>query len=162
MLPRSYDEQVCSIARSLEVVGERWTMLIVRDLLHGVSRFEHLQGNLGVARTVLATRLQRLCEEGVAERRLYQTSPERYEYRLTRKGTDLVPAIVSLLRWGDRYYPASEGLPRLLEHHECGGTIEQPLVCSRCGSTLTADEIVSKPGPGSSELGRRAGAVVVG
>ena len=104
MLERTYEGQNCSIARALEVVGERWTLLIIRDVLLGLRRFDELQHNLGIARKVLADRLRRLVDEGVLERVPYQERPTRYEYNLTRKGRDLHVALVGLRQWGDEYY----------------------------------------------------------
>src|SRR5207248_2119574 len=112
MLKRDYEGQNCSIARALEVVGERWTLLIVRDVFLGVRRFDALQENLGVARNVLTDRLNRLVEEGIVERVRYSERPERYEYRLTRKGRELEIALIGLRQWGDKY--VSEKPPRLL------------------------------------------------
>ena len=106
VLRNDYPDQVCSIARSLEVIGERWTLLIVRDVMNGRRRFDELQQGLGIARNVLSARLQRLVEENILERRPYQRNPERYEYFLTEKGLDLWPALVALLAWGDRHSPA--------------------------------------------------------
>ena len=105
MLRNDYANQTCSIAGALEVVGERWSLLIVRDVLLGLRRFDELQAHLGIARNVLQTRLTRLQEQGVIEKQLYQERPPRYEYRLTDKGLDLWPTIVSLMKWGDRYAP---------------------------------------------------------
>src|SRR5437588_107357 len=97
MLRSDYGEQNCSIARSLELIGERWTLLILRDVFLGNYRFDELQRNLGVARNVLQTRLERLVEEGILRRVRYQDRPPRHEYRLTRKGTDLWPVLAALL-----------------------------------------------------------------
>src|SRR3979411_1225165 len=106
MLGRTYESQVCSVAGSLELVGERWTLLILRDAFMGARRFEDFQRRTGMARNVLTARLSRLVEDGIFKRVLYQEHPSRYEYRLTEKGIDLWPVIVSLLQWGDRYvYP---------------------------------------------------------
>lgn len=102
MLSRSYEGQECSIARALEVVGERWTLLIVRDVLAGLCRFDQLQASLGIARNVLAGRLSRLVEEGILERVPYSKRPPRHEYRLTEKGRELEPALTALRRWGDQ------------------------------------------------------------
>ena len=103
MLHRSYEGQDCSIARALEIVGERWTLLIVRDVLADLCRFEQLQASLGIARNVLTDRLNRLVEEGILERVPYSKRPPRYEYRLTEKGRDLEPALTALRRWGDQF-----------------------------------------------------------
>src|SRR3954468_12902437 len=112
MLKRDYEGQNCSIARALEVVGERWTLLIVRDAFLGLSRFEQFQESLGIARNVLTDRLNRLVEEGILERVRYSERPERYEYRLTDKGRDLNIALTGLRQWGDRYL--SDKPPRVL------------------------------------------------
>ncbi|MCP9968410.1 helix-turn-helix transcriptional regulator [Actinomadura madurae] len=109
-LPRTYESQNCSIARSLEVVGDRWTLLVIRSAFEGVRRFDDFQDVLGVARNVLTDRLNRLCDEGIMRRVPYQVRPERHEYRLTRKGVELWPAMMTLLMWGDRHY-APEGAP---------------------------------------------------
>ncbi|EUA68646.1 hxlR-like helix-turn-helix family protein [Mycobacterium xenopi 4042] len=99
MLPRTYEHQVCSIARSLELIGDRWTLLIVRDALRGVRRFDDFRARLGVAHNVLSDRLSRLTEAGVLERRRYQQRPDRYEYHPTQQGLDLWPVLMSLLLW---------------------------------------------------------------
>ena len=111
MLPRTYEDQNCSIARSLEVLGDRWTILVMREAFMRVRRFEDFQRNLGVARNVLTDRLGRLVEEGILERVPYQDRPARFEYRLTEKGIDLWPMMMALLQWGDRHYPAEAGPP---------------------------------------------------
>src|SRR5918998_127305 len=103
MLRRDYAGQNCSIAGTLELVGERWTLLIVRDAFLGIRRFDDFQRNLGIARNVLQSRLERLVEEGILKREPYQERPPRYEYRLTRKGVDLWPVLVALMGWGDRH-----------------------------------------------------------
>ncbi|HEX6388992.1 MAG TPA: helix-turn-helix domain-containing protein, partial [Solirubrobacteraceae bacterium] len=138
MLRNDYDNQVCSLARALEVVGERWTLLIVRDVFLGLRRFDELQADLGIARNVLQTRLERLVEHGVLEKVPYQERPPRHEYRLTEKGIDLWPTIVSLLQWGDRYAPAPQGPPVLITHKECGGELDAHRICARCGERVEA------------------------
>ena len=114
VLRHDYPGQACSLAKSLEVIGERWSLLIVRDVMNGNRRFSSIQASLGVARNVLSVRLQRLIDEDILERRAYQERPERFEYRLTEKGIDLWPVLVSLMKWGDRHEPADEGPPTLL------------------------------------------------
>jgi DNA-binding HxlR family transcriptional regulator len=149
MLPRTYDEQNCSIARALEVLGDRWTLLVIRDAFLGVRRFDDFQRDLGVARNVLSDRLQRLTDEGLLERHRYQERPERFEYRLSEKGVDLWPAIVTLMKWGDRYYAPPAGPPRVVRHRDCGGEITERLTCAACGAELTARDVFSEPGPGA-------------
>jgi DNA-binding HxlR family transcriptional regulator len=150
MLPRTYDDQNCSVARALEVLGDRWTLLVIRDAFLGVRRFDDFQRNLGVARNVLSDRLPRLVDEGLLERRRYQERPERFEYRLSEKGIDLWPTIITLMKWGDRYYAPSEGAPRTVRHRDCGGDVTGHLTCARCGAMLTARDVVTEPGPGAS------------
>jgi DNA-binding HxlR family transcriptional regulator len=149
VLGRGYDNQVCSIAGTLEVVGERWTLLVIRDAFLGVRRFDDFQRDLGVARNVLQNRLERLVQEGILERRLYQERPARHEYRLTEKGIDLWPVIVALMKWGDRHvYP--DGPPVVITHRDCGGEVDDHRTCSRCGAQLEARDVKARPGPGSS------------
>jgi DNA-binding HxlR family transcriptional regulator len=148
MLPRTYEDQNCSIARSLEVLGDRWTILVMRDAFMRVRRFEDFQRNLGVARNVLTDRLSRLVDEGILERVLYQERPARFEYRLTEKGLDLWPIMMALLQWGDRHYPAEGGAPRLIRHRECGGAITRHLTCDKCGAELGPRDVYAEPGPG--------------
>jgi DNA-binding HxlR family transcriptional regulator len=148
VLKRDYESQTCSVARTLEVVGERWTLLIVRDAFLGVRRFEDFQRSLGIARNVLSDRLARLVEAGVLERRRYHERPPRDEYRLTEKGRELRTALVALKDWGDRHL-APNGPPRLVEHTGCGGAAVATLVCDGCGAELGPGDITSRPGPGA-------------
>lgn len=149
MLGNDYADQSCSVAATLEVVGERWSLLIVRDVLLGLRRFDQLQADLGVARNILQTRLERLMEAGVLEKRLYQERPQRYEYFLTEKGLDLWPTIVALLQWGDKY-AAPNGPPVILEHRGCGGAVDEHRVCAACGARLSARDVKAFAGPGAS------------
>ena len=142
MLKSTYDDQVCSLARSLEVVGERWTMLILREVFVGVRRFDEIQEDLGIARNVLATRLQKLVERGVLTK-------DGREYRLTEKGLDLWPVLHSLMTWGDTHDVAPGGPPMLLTHKGCGGAVDAHRHCAECGRRLTARDVVARPGPGA-------------
>jgi DNA-binding HxlR family transcriptional regulator len=153
MLGRTYDDQVCSIARSLEVLGERWTLLIVRDALLGLHRFDDLQHSLGVARNVLTDRLGRLVEAGVLERVPYQQRPLRHEYHLTPMGRELAVPVIGLMHWGDRHLAGPAGPPRLTHHRDCGGTLQASLTCTACGQSVAAASMEVIPGPG---LPRRA------
>jgi DNA-binding HxlR family transcriptional regulator len=150
MLRNDYQSQSCSIAGALEVVGERWSLLIVRDILLGLRRFDELQANLVIARNVLQTRLQRLQEHGVIERIPYQQHPVRHEYRLTEKGLDLWPTIVALMKWGDRYASPEGGPAVLIEHRDCGGAVDEHRICERCSAKLRARDAIGRPGPGAS------------
>jgi DNA-binding HxlR family transcriptional regulator len=149
MLGREYSDQNCSIARTLELVGERWTILVLRDVFLGRRRFDQLQGSLGVARNVLAARLDRLVGEGILEKAEYLQRPRRYEYRLTEKGLDLWPVIVELLRWGDRYAAPEAGPPIVLRHKGCGGELGEHRICMRCGELLEVGDVRGEPGPGA-------------
>ena len=151
MLGRNYESQICSLARALEIVGERWTLLIVRDALLGLRRFDDFQEDLGVARNVLADRLRRLVEHGILERVRYQERPERFEYQLTERGRELMMAIFALMHWGDRHLAGRAGPPRLAEHRDCGGAVVEQLTCTSCGQALTPGEITTRPGPGLRE-----------
>jgi DNA-binding HxlR family transcriptional regulator len=145
VLPRTYDGQNCSIAKSLEVLGERWTLLVIREAFLGTRRFEGFLERLDIARNVLTARLSRLVEEDVLERVPYQERPPRYEYRLTEKGLDLWPIIVALLQFGDRYY-APDGPPMLLRHRGCGGALTDRRSCAQCGELLEPRDVVALPG----------------
>ncbi len=147
MLGRDYSDQVCSISRALEVVGERWTLLILRDVLLERHRFDEFVESLGVTRTVLSQRLRHLVDDGVLERTAYQQRPERFAYHLTEKGRALMPVIAHLLWWGDRYYPEPAGPPRLLHHRDCGGPVAPAFTCGDCGAELVAGDIDTEPGP---------------
>jgi DNA-binding HxlR family transcriptional regulator len=154
MLGSDYTDQNCSIARALELVGERWTILVLRDVFLGRRRFGQMQQSLGVARNVLAARLDRLVGEGILEKVPYQERPLRHEYRLTSKGLDLWPVIVELLRWGDRHAAPAAGPPIVLRHKGCGGELGEHRVCTRCGEPLEVGEVRAEAGPGA---GARAG-----
>ncbi|MBC6457621.1 helix-turn-helix transcriptional regulator [Actinomadura sp. HBU206391] len=148
VLPRTYQTQNCSIARALEIVGDRWTMLVIRSAFEGVRRFDDFQTALGVARNVLTDRLGRLCDEGILRRHRYQERPDRYEYRLTRKGVELWPTMMSLMLWGDRHY-AENGPPALITHRGCGGGLTRGLTCDACGASLQPTDVEVFPGPGA-------------
>jgi DNA-binding HxlR family transcriptional regulator len=151
MLRADYSGQNCSIARSLEVVGERWTILILREAFLGTYRFDEIQRNLGVARNVLQTRLERLLEAGILKKVPYQERPPRYEYRLTAKGVDLWPVVVALIKWGDRY-EAPNGPPVLLIHKDCGGELDDRRRCAECGQDVEAWDVQARPGPGRAAV----------
>jgi DNA-binding HxlR family transcriptional regulator len=149
VLRRDYPGLDNSVAKALEVIGERWSLLIVRTVMHGNRRFGEMQESLGIARNVLSARLQRLVDEEILERRAYQESPPRYEYFLTEKGLDLWPALIALLGWGDRHTEYPDGRPMLIAHKECGGKIGERGICERCGKVLTARDAIQVPGPGA-------------
>jgi DNA-binding HxlR family transcriptional regulator len=148
MLGRTYDTQVCSIARALEVVGERWSLLIIRDALFGGStRYSDFQRSLGIATNVLKVRLDGYVESGIMERRRYSEQPELFEYLLTDKGRDLAPALIALTEWGDRW-DAPDGRPIIYEHTNCGGEVDLHLHCQTCGAEPAPSEVTGRAGPG--------------
>jgi len=142
MLQRDYPTQYCSVASTLEIIGERWTILILRDIFLGKRRFEDIQRDLGVARNILQARLERLVEYGILVKRPYQDRPVRHEYRLTEKGADLWPVLVSLLKWGDRHAIAGER-PIILQHRGCGGELDDRRRCTVCGQDVTVTEAMA-------------------
>jgi DNA-binding HxlR family transcriptional regulator len=146
-LGKDYATQECSIARALEVVGERWTLLVLRDVFLGLHRFDELIASLGVTRTVLTHRLRKLVDEGVLERRRYQERPERFSYHPTEKGRALLPVLMGLMRWGDAYYAGAAGPPRLLLHRGCGGALTDTQTCGRCAAAVGFDEVDAPLGP---------------
>ncbi|GAA1817998.1 helix-turn-helix transcriptional regulator [Planosporangium flavigriseum] len=140
MLPRAYANEHCSIAATLEIVGDRWTLLILREACQGVRRFTDFEDRLGVARTVLSDRLARLVDEGIMKRRRYQERPERFEYCLTAKGRDLWPVLSALRTWGDRHLMGGNP-PLLVRHRDCGGLITDRRVCADCGAPVEVDDV---------------------
>jgi DNA-binding HxlR family transcriptional regulator len=155
VLQRSYPGQTCSIARALEVVGERWSLLILRDATLGLRRFEEFEKSLGIASNVLTNRLKLLCDEGVLERLPDADRPGRPTYVLTDKGRELSPALITLMKWGDHHYPTPGGPPRLTLHAGCGGNLGADLLCERCGKHAGA-EIELRPGPGLAQQNAHA------
>ncbi|HSL58256.1 MAG TPA: helix-turn-helix domain-containing protein [Acidimicrobiales bacterium] len=144
----------CSIASTLAVVGDRWTLLILRDVFRGLHRFSELQADLGIARNLLTDRLGRLVDDGLLEKVPYQQRPLRCEYRLTPKGADLSPALVALMAWGDRWY-ADAGAPVELYHDRCGTALERRPRCPACDEVVAPGQIRSRPGPGAAQQPRR-------
>jgi len=137
----------------MEVLGERWTFLILRESFSGVRRFTALQRNLGIARNILSACLQTLVRAGILERSRYQDEPERFEYRLTAMGRDLYPAIVSIMRWGDTYLAGDGGAPLVLRH-SCGHDAEPLTVCAHCREALDPRSVTPEPGPGAQVMAR--------
>ncbi len=142
-------QEPCSVARTVAVIGDRWTLMILRDCFLGVRRFEAFQARLGISRTITAARLKALVDEGVLKKLAYQTSPERYEYRLTEKGHDLYPVIMAIANFGDHHYAEAAGPPLLRRHKACGCNFHPVMTCSRCQAPVGAREVETRPGPGA-------------
>ncbi|MGA2295038.1 MAG: helix-turn-helix domain-containing protein [Acidimicrobiales bacterium] len=151
---KSFSQMDCSVAQCLEVVGEWWTMLIVRDAFLGVTRFDAFQERLGIARNVLQLRLERLVAAGVFEKEAYSEHPLRYDYRLTTKGRDLWPVMNAMRQWGDQY-AAPNGPPVRLVHRSCGHESTGTYVCSGCGQNMGATTVKAVAGEGRPQLRRR-------
>jgi len=149
VLGRTYTTQNCSAARALEIVGERWSLLIIRDaLFRGITRFSDFQRSLGIASNILAARLDTFVAEGLMVPRTYSAEYDHQEYLLTDKGYDLQPVIIALTAWGDRW-AAPRGAPVVFQHAGCGGPVAQHTVCGRCGGDLPPGELRTLPGPGA-------------
>jgi DNA-binding HxlR family transcriptional regulator len=145
MLKRDYEGQLCSIARTLEIVGDRWTLLVIRDVVLGNHRFDQLLTSLGVASNVLTDRLNRLVAEGILERVPYSERPDRFEYRLTEKGRELGPPLLALMQWGDRY--VSDQPPRIARRRSDRSPVSVRLLAAD-GSIVPSGEVELVPGPG--------------
>lgn len=137
------NEAGCSIAATLDIIGDRWTLLVLRDVFRGVRRFSDLVEDLGIAKNLLSDRLKRLTEHGVIERVPYQNRPVRYEYRLTRKGAELSPALIALMHWGDRWCLGGQP-PVTLIHDRCGTALEHHVVCPHCDASVAPGQVRSR------------------
>jgi DNA-binding HxlR family transcriptional regulator len=151
----AFARQNCSIAKTLAFLGERWTLLVMRELFLGQRRFDRIQAELGIASNVLSERLATLTGEGIVTRHRYSEHPERHEYRLTAKGREFQPVLLELMKWGDRH-TASHGPPRVIIHEDCGHAIEPVQTCSHCGGELTPRNVRTELGPGSTSEQRAA------
>ena len=142
--------ETCSLARTVSVIGDRWTLLILRDCFLRVRRFEEFQARLGVTRPILASRLRKLVKDFVLAKVPYQERPLRYEYRLTQKGLDLYPIVMSIVHWGDVHMAGRKGRPLLHRHTSCGKTFDPVMICSECGEALNPRQVHVHRGPGAA------------
>ncbi|NUP14290.1 MAG: helix-turn-helix transcriptional regulator [Polyangiaceae bacterium] len=145
----TFGDMACSIARTLDVIWEPWSPLILRDVWVGMRRFDEIQADLGISRKVLTERLNHLVGEGVLERRKYDPRP-RYEYHLTIKGAELLDLLMVMVRWGDKWLAGKAGPPVLYRHHACGEITSVELHCAHCGEPMRAGDIDLLPGPGAA------------
>jgi DNA-binding HxlR family transcriptional regulator len=152
---KSFADMTCSVAQCLEVVGEWWSMLIIRDVFLGVTRFDAFHERLGISRNVLQQRLAKLVDAGVLERVPYNEHPPRYDYRLTDKGRDLWPVLTAMRQWGDRH-AAPGGPPVQIVHTACDHVCEAVTTCSECGVAIGPRDVVAIDGPGAGRRRRRA------
>lgn len=144
-----FGDMACSIARTLDVIGEPWSPLILRDVFVGITRFDQIQRDLDISRKVLTERLKWLVENGVLERRAYSDRPPRHEYALTAKGLELCDLLMAMVRWGDRHTAGEAGPPVLYRHHACGRVGHVDPRCSECGRPMHASDVDVLPGPGA-------------
>lgn len=151
------DREPCSLARTLSVVGDRWTLLVLRECFLRVRRFEEFEQRLGIARHVLADRLKKLSDTGVLEKVPYQERPRREEYRLTEKGLALYPVLQALLDWGDAWMSGPEGAPIIRRHKSCGHVMHAVQTCSECGEAFGARDITAELGPGARDAALPSG-----
>jgi DNA-binding HxlR family transcriptional regulator len=146
----SFANMRCSLARGLDLIGDWWSPLIIRDLFLGIARFDELVEDLGISRNLLTRRLKSLANNGVVERRPYRKRPTRYEYHLTEAGRELVPALLALTAWGDRWARPEEGKPVLFFHKTCGHVFEPQVTCSSCGEAICSGTVGASGGPGGA------------
>lgn len=142
------DQQVCAVARTLSVVGDRWSLLIIRDAFLGTRRFADFQRQLGVTKHRLSDRLSQLVDAGVFKRVPYQEKPRRFEYRLTKKGVELYPIVMSMAMWGSKWMDDGNGAPVEYVHADCGHKTQPYLCCSECGEAIAPQAITPVLGPG--------------
>ena len=147
---KKLENEACSVARTVSVIGARWTLLILRDCFLRVRRFDAFQARLGITRPLLATRLRKLVKDGVLTKVPYQQRPTRYEYRLTQKGLDLYPIVMSIVHWGDVHMAGKKGRPLLHQHASCGKTFDPVMICSECGEPLNPRQVHVHRGPGAA------------
>jgi len=144
----SFARWPCSIARTVDLVGDGWTSLVLREAFYGTTRFDDFERVLGIGRNVLSERLRRLVDEGLLERKAYQQNPPRYDYVLTAKGREFFPILAAMMAWGDRWLAPSDGPPALLRHRTCGHDMHAEVVCSECREPLELDDVQPRLGPG--------------
>lgn len=138
----------CSIARTVDFLGDWWTPLVLREAFYGARRYDQFQQELGIARNTLSDRLHRLVDEGLMERHRYQSEPERYEYGLTEKGRDFFGVLMAMSQWGDRWLSGEHGVPVLYRHRSCAHDVQVEVVCGQCGERLRAEDMTMRMGPG--------------
>ena len=147
-MARSFADMQCSVARTLDIIGDAWTPLVLRDIALGISRFDAIQRNLGLSRKVLAQRLRSLVEHDVVSRTAYQDAPVRHDYRLTDKGKDLAMVLIAMQQFGDKWVFGPERAPVVWHHLSCGQQSEPVLCCDKCGQPVGPDDALPGPGPG--------------
>lgn len=143
-----FSDMQCSMSRALEVIGDWWTPLIIRDLFVGISRFDQMVKNLGISRNLLTARLTLLEENKLISKTPYSLKPVRYAYKLTQSGIELVPVLMALTAWGDKWACPVEGKPILFRHDECGALFVPEITCPHCKTLVDAAQVIPVAGPG--------------
>ncbi|MEU8587720.1 helix-turn-helix domain-containing protein [Streptomyces sp. NPDC048664] len=144
----SFANWPCSVARTMDLLGDGWSPLVLREAFYGIRRFDDFQQELGIARNTLAERLRRLVEAGLLEKQMYETQPVRHEYVLTESGRDFYDVLLAMTRWGDRWLASDEGPPVIAHHETCGHDTHAEVVCSHCKGPLAWESVTPRPGPG--------------
>ena len=144
---RDFPRDACPVGAALDLVGDRWTMLVLREAFFGIRRFEELRRNTGAARNILTDRLNRLVDAEILRRERYSERPPRDEYRLTEKGRDLYPLLIALAQWGGKWGELELGPPTRLQHKACGAVVDPQLTCPECGEPIDAHSMRAVPGP---------------
>lgn len=144
----SFAKWPCSVARTMDLLGDWWTPLVLREAFYGIRRFDEFQQELGIARNTLSDRLHRLVDEGLLKKVPYQNEPMRYDYVLTEKGRDFYSVLAAIARWGDTWLAGQEGPPITFHHHRCGHDTYGKVVCAQCGEPLTPEDTAMRMGPG--------------
>jgi len=145
-----WDRENCAVGNTLAIIGERWTLLVLRETFLGVRRFDQFRRNTGAARNILSDRLNTLVAHGILRRELYQERPERYEYRLTEKGVDLYPILITLMDWGMRHAMDDSEATMMLQHKGCGANVVPHLACPECHKPVQARDMRALAGPGAT------------
>jgi DNA-binding HxlR family transcriptional regulator len=157
----SFANWPCSIARTVDLIGDGWTPMVMREAFYGTTRFDDFERALGIGRHVLSQRLGRLVDAGVLEQRAYQQNPLRHDYLLTEQGRELFPVLAAMMAWGDRWLASADGPPILLRHAKCGHDARAEVVCGDCGEPLELDDVMLHLGPGFPDR-HREGALATG
>ncbi|MET8777052.1 helix-turn-helix domain-containing protein [Nocardia sp. NPDC004654] len=144
----SFAHWPCSFARTIDLLGDWWTPMVMREAFYGFRRFDEFQQELGIARNTLSERLRRLVEAGLLDKVLYETQPPRCEYVLTESGRDFYTIVAAMTRWGDRWLADSDGPPLVFHHEPCGHDSTAEVVCGHCREPIDVDDVVPRPGPG--------------
>lgn len=154
----SFADSQCPIARTVDLIGDWWTPLVVREAFYGVRRFDDMQQALGIGRNVLTERLRRLVKEGLLARSKYQDHPERFEYHLTEKGQELLPVLATMIQWGEKWLRSSAAPAFFLRHRACGERLHVAVICGECRAPLSARDVEVVPsqgGPAPRASGKR-------